>query len=291
MALGHTGKMPVPRETAFVNGLLAPKGSPMADNPTPPADSPPRRVLTVVIPVYNELNTWRDLLARVEAVALPDLDMEIILVDDGSKDGTRDQLRQFADTAAPRTLPTGVRADYRVVFHEVNQGKGAALRTGFQSARGDFVIIQDADLEYDPNDYPRVLARLLAGKADVVYGSRFRAPGASKGYLKNYLANRFLTFLSNLFTGQGLTDMETCYKCFRREVIQRVRIEQNRFGFEPEVTDKISKFGHRIHEVAIRYDPRSHSEGKKIGWRDGLKAIWCILTYGLRSAALVRREG
>jgi len=250
------------------------------------------QTLSVVIPVYNERDTWRDLLARVEAVALAGMEMEIVLVDDGSTDGTREQLREFADPCAPGgDRARGGAIDRRVIFHERNQGKGAALRTGFAAARGDFVIIQDADLEYDPNDYPHVLRALRAGRAGVVYGSRFRGRGSRKGYLKNYLANAFLTWLSNRFTGLGLTDMETCYKAFRREVIQRIRIEQNRFGFEPEVTAKIAKLGVGIHEVGIHYDPRSHSEGKKINWRDGVKAIWCIVKYGLRSPLRVRAEG
>jgi glycosyltransferase involved in cell wall biosynthesis len=258
-----------------------------------PDQEPATKTLTVVIPVFNECDTWQELLARVEAVELTGLKLEIILVDDGSSDGTRPQLADFDDAAEARAADQtgGVPISYQVIFHEVNQGKGAALRTGFAAARGDFVIIQDADLEYDPNDYPVVLTPLIDGTADVVYGSRFRRKGASKGYLKNYLANRFLTWLSNRFTGQKLTDMETCYKAFRREIIQRVRIEQNRFGFEPEVTAKISKFGHKIEEVAIRYDPRGHAEGKKIGWRDGLKAIWCIIRYGMRSKKRVRAEG
>jgi glycosyltransferase involved in cell wall biosynthesis len=255
-------------------------------------DADDTETLSVVVPVYNERDTWRDLLARVEAVALSDMGMEIILVDDGSTDGTREQLREFSRQCAPHTPPgTGVRISYQVIFHERNQGKGAALRTGFAAARGDFVIVQDADLEYDPNDYPGVLEPLRSGGACVVYGSRFRRRGTRKGYLKNYLANAFLTWLSNRFTGHGLTDMETCYKAFRRETIRRIRIEQNRFGFEPEVTAKIAKLCVAIHEVPIHYDPRSHSEGKKINWRDGVKAIWCIVKYGLRSPRRVRAEG
>ncbi len=241
----------------------------------------PGVVLSIVIPVYNELNTWRDLLARVEAVDLGGMGKEIVLVEDGSKDGTREQLQEFAAQVAGRgdTAREGG-TDYRVVFHPQNAGKGAALRTGFAAASGDYIIIQDADLEYDPNDYIRVLAPLLAGQADVVYGSRFKESRSRKGYWKNYLANGFLTWLSNRTTGLGLTDMETCYKCFRREVIQSVRLEQDRFGFEPEVTAKIARKGARVIEVPISYDPRLHCEGKKIGWKDGLKAIWCILKYG-----------
>ena len=248
-------------------------------------ESAPPAVLSVVIPVYDELNTWRDLLDRVLAVELPGWRKEIVLVEDGSKDGTREQLRRFAD--APPDME-GVA--FRVLFHERNSGKGAALRTGFAAATGDVVIIQDADLEYDPADYPKLIEPVRRGAAEVVYGSRFKASRSRKGYWKNYLANRLLTGLSNLTTRQGLTDMETCYKCFRREAIQSVRLEQNRFGFEPEVTAKLSKLGVRIHEVPISYDARTHAEGKKIGCRDGLKAIWCILKYGLRSRRRVREE-
>jgi glycosyltransferase involved in cell wall biosynthesis len=244
-----------------------------------------RQTLSVVIPVYNELDTWKDLLDRVLAVELPGWRRQILLVDDGSTDGTRDQLRQFAD--AP---PGDAGAEFKVIFHERNQGKGGALHTGFAAATGDVVIIQDADLEYDPGDYPKLLAPIASGKAEVVYGSRFRGRGSRKGYLKNYLANRFLTALSNLTTGLGLTDMETCYKVFRREVIQSVHLEQKRFGFEPEVTAKLAKAGVKVREVPIAYEARTHEEGKKIGWLDGLKAIWCIFKYGLRGREGARRE-
>jgi glycosyltransferase involved in cell wall biosynthesis len=233
-------------------------------------------ILSIVIPCYNELDTWRDLFDRVVAVELPGVRKQIILVDDGSKDGTRDQLRAFEQelAAGPERA-----FEAKVVFHEVNQGKGAALRTGFGSAGGDFVIVQDADLEYDPNDYPRLLEPMLAGQADVVYGSRFQT-GGRKGYLKNYLANRFLTGLSNLTTGLKLTDMETCYKLIRADVLRRVRLEQNRFGFEPEITAKLAKLKARFVELPISYFSRTHEEGKKIGWKDGFKAIWCIFRYG-----------
>jgi glycosyltransferase involved in cell wall biosynthesis len=242
------------------------------------------KTLSIVIPVYNEKDTWRDLYAKVTAVELPGLNKQIVMVDDGSKDGTRDQLRQFADEVkAGAGLAPGL--SVKVIFHEVNQGKGAALRTGFQSADGDLVIIQDADLEYDPNDYPKLIAPILAGEADVVYGSRFlkKLAGRPKGYLANYMANRFLTWLSNRTTGLKLTDMETCYKVFAAPVLKRVRIEQNRFGFEPEITARVGRLGVRVKELPISYFGRTHEQGKKIGWKDGLKAIWCILKYGVFS--------
>jgi len=245
---------------------------------------PNAKVLSVVIPVYNELDTWRELVGHVEGVALPGLGRQLILVDDGSTDGTREQLSAFAaeQAGAGEARPAADEIRYKVVFHEQNQGKGAALRTGFAAADGDVVVIQDADLEYDPNDHPRLLEPILAGRADVVYGSRFRGREGRKGYWKNYLANRFLTCLSNLTTGLKLTDMETCYKMFRRDVLRELSLEQNRFGFEPEVTAKIARREMRIGELPIRYDSRTHEEGKKIGWKDGLKAIWCIFKYGRR---------
>jgi glycosyltransferase involved in cell wall biosynthesis len=233
---------------------------------------------SVVIPVYNELDTWKELLARVQAVTVGDLSRQIVLVEDGSRDGTRKQLEDFAASLPAEPDP---RDSIKVVFHTVNQGKGAALRTGFESADGDVVIVQDADLEYDPADYPGLFEPIIAGQADVVYGSRFFSGRPEGTYLKNYMANRFLTWLSNVTTVLKITDMETCYKVFRREVIRRVQIEQNRFGFEPEVTAKISQLRVRVIEKPIRYVGRSHEEGKKIGWKDGLKAIWCIFKYGL----------
>lgn len=241
--------------------------------------------LSVVIPVYNELNTWRDLLDRVLAVDLGEWRKEIILVEDCSSDGTREQLAEFGD--APPAIDG---ARFRVVFHPENRGKGAALRTGFASASGDVVIVQDADLEYDPNDYPRLLEPFARAGVCVVYGSRFLESRSRKGYLKNYLANSFLTWLSNRFTGLRITDMETCYKVFRREVIQSIPLEQDRFGFEPEVTAKLAKLGHRVVEVPIAYDPRTNEEGKKIGFSDGVQAIRCIVRYGLRSSRSLREE-
>ena len=225
--------------------------------------------LSIVIPVYNERGTWRELLARVEAVDLGQVAGRVILVDDCSTDGTREQLEAFA----------AERPDVVVRFHQVNCGKGAALRTGFTAATGDFVVVQDADLEYDPNDFPALLEPLLAGRADVVYGSRFLNRPPDKGYLRNYLANRLLTWLSNLTTGLKLTDMETCYKMFRREVLGGIRLEQDRFGFEPEITAKLAGAGVRVVEVPISYAPRTSEEGKKVGLSDGLEAIGCIFRY------------
>jgi glycosyltransferase involved in cell wall biosynthesis len=225
--------------------------------------------LSVVIPVYNELNTWQKLLQRVEAVDLGPVKRQLVLVDDCSRDGTRGQLEAFAAS----------RPDAVVMFHPVNAGKGAALRTGFAAATGDFVIIQDADLEYDPADYPALLEPLLAGQADVVFGSRFLVKPEKKGSAQNYLANKILTWLSNLTTGLRITDMETCYKVFRREVLGRLKLEQDRFGFEPEVTAKLAALGVRIVERPIRYAPRTAAEGKKIKLKDGFNAVKCIWKY------------
>jgi glycosyltransferase involved in cell wall biosynthesis len=225
--------------------------------------------ISVVIPCYNEVSTIEAILDAVRASEIPD--KEILVVDDGSTDGTREKLRSFEGQ-------TGL----RVIFHERNQGKGAALRTGFQAATGDVVIVQDADLEYDPKEYPKLLAPILAGKADVVYGSRF-AGGESHRvlYFWHYAANKLLTLFSNMFTNLNLTDMETCYKAFRREVIQKINLREKRFGFEPEVTAKVARMGCRIYEVGISYSGRTYAEGKKIGWRDGLRAIWCIVRYNV----------
>jgi glycosyltransferase involved in cell wall biosynthesis len=249
--------------------------------PEPASDRP---TLSIVIPIYNELDTWRELLALVESVEMPAVARQIILVDDGSSDGTGEQLKQFADAvAAGEGGAEGIA--YKVIFQDPNQGKGAALRTGFDAADGEIVIIQDADMEYDPHDHIPLIQPILDGEADVVYGSRYREKQNRKGYLKNYLANRFLTGLSNLTTGLKLTDMETCYKVFRTSVLRQIDLEQDRFGFEPEITAKIAKQGYDIRELPISYDPRTHEAGKKIGWRDGLKAIWCIFKYGLRRRA------
>jgi glycosyltransferase involved in cell wall biosynthesis len=222
--------------------------------------------LSVIIPVFNEAPTVERLLARVAAVPV---DKEIVLVDDCSTDGTRPVLDRLS-----------AEKGYRVLKHEVNQGKGAALRTGFAAARGRFVIVQDADLEYDPEEYPRLLVPLLDGRADVVYGSRF-AGGESHRVLHfwHYTMNRLLTFVSNAFSNLYLTDMETCYKVFRRDILSRIRVEENRFGFEPEITAKVAALKCRVYEVSISYEGRSFSAGKKIGWVDGVRALWCILKY------------
>jgi len=227
--------------------------------------------ISVVIPCYNEASTIEAILEAVRASEIPD--KEILVVDDGSTDGTREKLRSFEGQPG-----------LRVIFHEQNQGKGAALRSGFRAATGDVVIVQDADLEYDPREYPKLLAPIRAGKADVVYGSRF-AGGESHRvlYFWHYLANKFLTLFSNMFTNLNLTDMETCYKAFRREVIQKIDLREERFGFEPEVTAKVARMGCRIYEVGISYSGRTYAEGKKIGWRDGLRAVWCVLRYNLLS--------
>ncbi|TGK07567.1 glycosyltransferase family 2 protein [Leptospira semungkisensis] len=229
--------------------------------------------LSIVIPCYNEKNTIKNILETVKKV--PYKDKEIILVDDFSTDGTRELLQ---------TAPFKKLVD-QLLFHEVNQGKGAALRSGFKAAKGDIVIVQDADLEYDPFEIPDVIDPIHKGKADVVFGSRFMGGRAHRVvYYWHRLGNLFLTTLSNMLTNINLTDMETCYKAFRREVIQGIEIQENRFGFEPEITAKIAKIPNiRIYEVGISYYGRTYAEGKKIGWKDGFRAIYCILRYNLFS--------
>ena len=226
--------------------------------------NPPK--LSVVIPVYNEKKSLLEIIRRVQSVPI---EKEIILVDDFSTDGTRELLHELE------------RQQFKVLYHERNQGKGAALRTGFLHATGDFVIVQDADLEYDPNDYPKLLKPILDGAADVVYGSRFSGHRTNMTSLHT-VGNLFLTAITNLFYRTSITDMETCYKLFKRETIQGIRIESNRFNFEPEVTAKLLKRGLRILEVPISYSGRSFSEGKKITWRDGFSAVWTLVKYRFR---------
>jgi glycosyltransferase involved in cell wall biosynthesis len=226
--------------------------------------------LSVVMPVYNERNTLREVIARVLGVGI---DIELLCVDDGSKDGSREILAELAQQ----------HAQVRVFLQPQNMGKGAALRRGIQEATGDFVIIQDADLEYDPAEYAVVLEPLVAGKADVVYGSRFMGGGAHRVlYFWHSVGNAFLTLLSNCLTNINLSDMETCYKAFRREIIQSIPIEENRFGFEPEITVKVARRKLRIYEVGISYSGRTYEEGKKIGWKDGVRALYCLLKYSLK---------
>jgi glycosyltransferase involved in cell wall biosynthesis len=224
--------------------------------------------LSVIMPVYNEAKTVEEVIRKV--IEQPEV-AELITVNDASQDGTGDVLRELA-----KSLPR-----MKVIEHSVNQGKGAALRTGISHATQPYVLIQDADLEYDPEEYPILLKPILSGKADVVFGSRFIGGEAHRVlYFWHSIGNRFLTLLSNMFTNLNLTDMETCYKVFRREVIQSIRIEENRFGFEPEITAKVARKNVRIYEVAISYHGRTYAEGKKIGWKDGISAIRCILKYG-----------
>ncbi len=225
--------------------------------------------LSIIIPCYNERATIRAIVNAVRAA--PIADQEIIIVDDCSNDGTREILRA---EIAPLVS--------KILYHGVNQGKGAALRTGFAAATGDIVLIQDADLEYDPQEYPRLVRPIIEGRADVVFGSRFAGGDAHRiVYFWHMIGNKFLTLLSNMCTNVNLTDMETCYKVFKREVIQKITIEENRFGFEPEITAKVVKLDVILYEVGISYYGRTYQEGKKIGWRDGFRAIYAILRYNL----------
>lgn len=225
--------------------------------------------LSVVIPCFNELGSIAQVIEAVKYS--PVKDCEIIIVDDCSTDGTRELLKSKLEDQVDQ-----------VMYHPINRGKGAALRTGFAAATGDIVIVQDADLEYDPQEYPLMIGPILRDKADVVFGSRFQGGGPHRVvYFWHMVGNKFLTTLSNMFTNINLSDMETCYKAFRREIIQSIRIRENRFGFEPEVTAKVAKKNCRIFEVGISYYGRTYKEGKKIGWKDGFWAIYCILKYNL----------
>ncbi len=234
--------------------------------------------LSVVIPVYNERRTLRQLVQRV---AEAPFETEILCVDDGSTDGSREILAEL-QTKYPQL---------KIFLQPVNNGKGASLRRGIQEASGDFVIIQDADLEYDPTDYPALLGPLLEGKADVVYGSRFLGSGPHRVlYFWHSVANWVLTLVSNCLTNINLSDMETCYKVFRREIIQAIPLEEDRFGFEPEITVKVAKRKLRIYEVGISYAGRTYEEGKKIGWKDGVWALWCLLKYSIQEPVTVAKS-
>lgn len=227
--------------------------------------------LSVVMPVFNEADTIADVVKNVLAQRPV---QQLIIVDDCSSDGTWEKLQPLGQNE-PRI---------KLVHHTVNQGKGAALRTGFAQAASPIVVIQDADCEYDPAEYYRLLIPVLSGKADVVFGSRFIGSDAHRVlFYWHSLGNKFLTTLSNMASGLNLTDMEVCYKLFRREIIQNIKIEENRFGFEPEITAKVAKLNVRVYEVAVSYYGRTYAEGKKIGWRDGIRAFWCILKYNFRS--------
>jgi len=221
--------------------------------------------LSVVIPVFNEVRTILEVIERVRSVTF---DKEMIIVDDASTDGTRELLEKCTD-------------EIKVLFHSTNQGKGAAIRTAIPQIAGDVVIIQDADLEYDPSEYPRLIAPILEGKADVVYGSRFLGGPHRVLLFWHFVGNRMITMLSNMLTNLNLTDMETGYKAFRAKVIKRIKIESNRFGFEPEITAKVAKMGCRVFEVPISYSGRDYSEGKKINWKDGIAALYWIIKFNL----------
>lgn len=226
------------------------------------------KTLSIVIPVYNEAKTISEVLDRVRKAPAAGLTKELVVIDDGSRDGTREYLAGIQEK------------DTRCIFHERNQGKGAALRTGFAEATGDIVIVQDADFEYDPADYPQLLQPILEGKADVVLSSRFLAGQAHRVlYFWHSMGNRGLTLLSNVFTNLNLTDMESGYKVFTRDIIKRVIVQENRFGFEPEIVAKVARMRCRVYEVGVSYAGRTYQEGKKITWKDGVRALWCIVKY------------
>ena len=228
------------------------------------------RTLSIVIPVFNERETLLQLVEQVRAADAKGLRKQLVIVDDCSTDGTTDVVREHLEGAE----------DVKVCYHETNRGKGAALRTGFAQTTGDIVLIQDADLEYDPRDYPKLITPILEGRADVVYGSRFIGGDSHRVlFFWHSVGNRVLTTLSNMITNLNLTDMETCYKVFRGEVVRGIEIRENRFGFEPEITAKLARLKLRIYEVGIQYNGRTYDEGKKITWRDGIRALWCIIRY------------
>jgi glycosyltransferase involved in cell wall biosynthesis len=240
---------------------------------------------SVVVPVYNERATIEEILVRIQAV---DLEKEIIVVDDGSTDGTRELLSEVARCAGAggmMILPQSGRElrtdNVRVYLQPKNQGKGAALRRGFEAARGEIIIVQDADLEYDPQDYFGLIDPIVRGRADVVYGSRFQGGAHRVLFFWHSVGNWFLTTISNVFTNLNLTDVWTCYKAFRREVLQGIRLQENGFGFEPEVTAKVARVNCRIFEVPVTYCGRTYAEGKKIRWKDGVSGVWCVLRYNL----------
>jgi glycosyltransferase involved in cell wall biosynthesis len=262
-----TSEAPTPREPLGRPSIVPQTGLP--DRRTYDDDLPWSRVkLSVVIPVFNEVATIEALIRRVREMPLQLL--EVIVVDDGSSDGTRDVLPALEGTLIDR-----------LILHERNRGKGAALRTGFAAASGDVVVVQDADLEYDPLEIPTLLRPILIGKADAVYGSRFLGGPHRVLFFWHSVGNRLLTLLSNMFTDVNLTDMETCYKMVRRELLQTLPLSADRFGIEPELTARLAQAGARIYELPISYDGRSYAEGKKIGWKDGVSALWCILKYNL----------
>ena len=232
--------------------------------------------LSVVIPVFNERDTIEEIVRRVRAVPI---DKEILVVDDGSRDGTREILERLARSG---TGPGAAESDFRVFFQDKNLGKGAALRRGFKEARSQIVIIQDADLEYDPTDFYQLLAPIERGVADVVYGSRFLSGPHRVLYFWHYVGNKLLTMLSDMATNLNLTDVWTCYKAFRREVLEQLDLREDGFGFEQEVTSKVARGGWRVYEVPISYFGRTYAEGKKITWRDGVRALWCICRYSFR---------
>lgn len=242
--------------------------------------------VSIVIPVYNERAYIEEILVRVQAVHL---EKEVVVIDDGSTDGTRELLRDFEQAQAAGQRELAIQngrsvlplANIRFIFQNRNQGKGAALRRGFEMATGDIILVQDADLEYDPRDYHKLLEPIFDGRADVVFGSRFLGGPQRVHYFWHYAGNKFLTLLSDMLTNLKLTDMETCYKVMRREVVESIRLKSDRFGFEPECTAKVARGNWRIYEVPISYSGRTYAEGKKITWKDGLTTLWCILRYNL----------